>query len=223
MDIELRNVWYSYDKVNYVLKGVSLKLSSGLHIIAGPNGSGKTTLLKVASLIYKPTRGEVIVNNSNYWDLSPDNTSIRKEVVYVHEKALLIRGSVKNNLELGLKLRGINDDSTLKYFIERYSLSGVIRKDVRKLSAGQAKLVSIIRALAVKPKALLLDEPLNHIDVNNTALLIEDLTKLVRDGSTVVIATHYITPDLQEIADSMYEVVNGVLTSSSFRVRLSTK
>ncbi len=212
MDIELRNVWYTYDRVNYVLRDVSLKLSSGLQVIVGPNGSGKTTLLKIASLMYKPNKGTVVVDNSDYWSLNADDMlRIRRNIVYVHERALLIRGSVKTNLELGLRLRGIDSGDALEYFIDRYGISSIVERDAKKLSTGQAKLVSIIRALAVKPKALLLDEPLSHIDADKTSLLIEDLIKLSRYGSTVVLATHYIVPELQDALDNMYEIVNGVV------------
>ncbi|MEM0453086.1 MAG: ATP-binding cassette domain-containing protein [Sulfolobales archaeon] len=212
MEIELKNVWYTYDNVNYVFKGLTLRFSNGFHLIIGPNGSGKTTLLKIASLIYRPTKGEVFIDTHNFWNLDyGEMLLIKRNIVYVHEKALMIRGSVKTNLELGLKLRNINEDDVLRYFIDRYEIAGILHKDARRLSAGQAKLISLIRALAVKPKVLLLDEPLNHIDFNKVLLLLEDLIGLVKKGSTVIIATHYLIPELEKVITNIYEIVNGSL------------
>ncbi|MCS7108412.1 MAG: ATP-binding cassette domain-containing protein [Sulfolobales archaeon] len=212
MEVELRDVGYTYDGVNYVFKELTLRFSNGFHLIVGPNGSGKTTLLKITSLIYRPSRGKVLVENRSFWDLNNDEmTSIRRCFTYVHEKALLIRGNVKVNLELGLKLRNINDYNRLKYYIDRYGMVDILMKDAKKLSAGQAKIVSLTRALAVKPKVLLLDEPLTHIDYERSILIIEDLVKLVKEGSTVIVATHYLIPELKDYIDTTYEIINGVI------------
>lgn len=212
MEIELRNVWYTYDSLNYVLRDLTISFGNGLHLILGPNGSGKTTLLKIASLIYRPTKGEVLIDNRSFWDLNhEERMSIRRYVTYVHEKAMLIRGNVDDNLRLGLKLRDIEDSDALRYFIERYGISHLLKKDARKLSAGEAKLISLIRALVVRPKALLLDEPLTHLDIGKSVLIIEDLVRLVKEGVTVIVATHYLIPELESIVRNVYEIIGGNL------------
>jgi len=220
MEIELKNIWYSYDSYTYVLKDVNLVLREpGLYVVVGPNGSGKTTLLKILSLIIKPSKGSVLVNGRDFWVLSDDEKSlIRKSIVYVHDKPVLLRGSVRYNVELGLKLRGEKRGDEVLEYISRYGLREVLDKPVNKLSAGQAKAMTIVRALILKPKILALDEPFTFLDNTKVKLLIEDIQRIVRDGGIVVIATHYMYRDLEDISKNVIEVVNGeVATLSSVK------
>jgi len=220
MEIELKNIWYSYDSYTYVLKNVNLVLREpGLYVVVGPNGSGKTTLLKILSLIIKPSKGSVLVNGRDFWVLGDDEKSlIRKSIVYVHDKPVLLRGSVRYNVELGLRLRGEKGGDEVLEYISRYGLREVLDKPVNKLSAGQAKAMTIVRALILKPKMLALDEPFTFLDNTKVKLLIEDIQRIVRDGGIVVIATHYMYRDLEDISKNVIEVVNGeVATLSSVK------
>lgn len=215
MEIALRSVWHSYDGLTYALKDVSLTFRSpGVHVVVGPNGAGKTTLLKVVSLIIKPSKGLVLVNGQSFWDLDTSRRdAIRRAVVYVHDKPILVRGTTRYNVELGLKLRSEADDSTVDYYITRYGLKEVENKHVSKLSAGQAKTVSIIRALVLKPKVLVLDEPFTFLDSTRVALLLEDITKLAEEGM-VIVATHYMQKSLRSIASQVVEIINGEVSST---------
>ncbi|MCC6057381.1 MAG: ABC transporter ATP-binding protein [Desulfurococcaceae archaeon] len=220
MEIELKNIWYSYDSYTYVLKDVNLVLREpGLYVVVGPNGSGKTTLLKILSLIIKPSKGSVLINGRDFWVLGDDEKSlIRKSIVYVHDKPVLLRGSVRYNVELGLRLRGEKRGGEVLEYISRYGLREVLDKPVNKLSAGQAKAMTIVRALILKPKILALDEPFTFLDNTKVKLLIEDIQRIVRDGGIVVIATHYMYRDLEDISKNVIEVVNGeVATLSSVK------
>jgi ABC-type multidrug transport system ATPase subunit len=220
MEIELKNIWYSYDSYTYVLKNVNLVLREpGLYVVVGPNGSGKTTLLKILSLIIKPSKGSVLINGRDFWVLGDDEKSlIRKSIVYVHDKPVLLRGSVRYNVELGLRLRGEKRGDEVLEYISRYGLREVLDKPVNKLSAGQAKAMTIVRALILKPKILALDEPFTFLDNTKVKLLIEDIQRIVRDGGIVVIATHYMYRDLEDISKNVIEVVNGeVATLSSVK------
>ncbi len=212
MEVRLEDVWFSYDGRRYVLRSVNVELKGkGLHVIMGPNGSGKTTLLKIVSLIYKPTRGSVIVDGRSYWDLGPrERDSIRQHVVYVHDKPIILRGDVWYNVSLGLRLRGSDSYDYLEELVERYGVSELLRSNSRSLSAGQRRLISIIRALALKPRVLVLDEPFNHLDSGRVRMLLEDLTSMA-GSSLVVVATHYMVRELMSNATRLYELVDGSL------------
>ncbi len=212
MEVRLEDVWFSYDGRRYVLRSVNVELKGkGLHVIMGPNGSGKTTLLKIVSLIYKPTRGSVIVDGRSYWDLGPrERDSIRQHVVYVHDKPIILRGDVWYNVSLGLRLRGSDSYDYLEELVERYGVSELLRSNSRSLSAGQRRLISIIRALALKPRVLVLDEPFNHLDSGRVRVLLEDLTSMA-GSSLVVVATHYMVRELMSNATRLYELVDGSL------------
>jgi tungstate transport system ATP-binding protein len=212
LEVRLEDVWFSYDGRRYVLRSVNVELKGrGLHVIMGPNGSGKTTLLKIVSLIYKPTRGSVIVDGRSYWDLGPEERdSIRQHVVYVHDKPIILRGDVWYNVSLGLRLRGSDSYDYLEELVERYGISELLRSNSRSLSAGQRRLISIIRALALKPRVLVLDEPFNHLDISRVRMLLEDLTSMA-GSSLVVVATHYMVRELMSNATRLYELVDGSL------------
>jgi len=212
LEVRLEDVWFSYDGRRYVLRSVNVELKGrGLHVVMGPNGSGKTTLLKIISLIYEPTRGSVMVDGRSYWDLgSGERDSIRQHVVYVHDKPIILRGDVWYNVSLGLRLRGSDSYDYLEELVERYGVSELLRSNSRSLSAGQRRLISIIRALALKPRVLVLDEPFNYLDSSRVRMLLEDLTSMA-GSSLVVVATHYMVRELVGNATRLYELVDGSL------------
>jgi len=218
MEIRLVNVWHSYDGLSYVLRNINLELGSpGVYVLTGPNGAGKTTLLKIISLITKPTRGTVIVNGMDFWSLGErDRLILRAKVTYVHDKPILVRGSARANLELGLKLRGglSANHALVEYFVERYMLKEFLDKPASKLSAGQAKIVSILRALLLKPKVLALDEPFTFLDDTRAKLLIEDLLSAVSNGGVVIVATHYVHRELRARVKQVIELLGGEIVRS---------
>jgi len=216
MEVKLVNVWHSYDGSTYALKDINLAFNSpGVYALVGPNGSGKTTLLKVLSLIIRPSRGEVIVNGAKFWDLDEkEKSSLRGSVVYVHDRPILVRGSVRYNLELGLRLRRANvDGAILEHYVERYGLKDIEGKPAGRLSSGQAKLVSMVRGLLLRPKLLALDEPFTFLDSARASLLVEDLMEVAKSGGMVVIATHYMHKELRGCSRRVIELIDGEVAS----------
>jgi ABC-type multidrug transport system ATPase subunit len=215
MEVKLVDVWHSYDGFTYALKSANLAFENpGVYVLIGPNGSGKTTLLKVLSLIIRPSRGEVIVDGADFWSLDEkERASLRSSVVYVHDKPILVRGSVRYNLELGLRLRRAKvDEDVVERYVARYGLEGLESKLVSRLSAGQAKLVSIVRGLLLRPQLLALDEPFTFLDSARASLLVEDLVDIARNGGTVVVATHYMHKELRGCSKQVIELIDGEIT-----------
>jgi ABC-type multidrug transport system ATPase subunit len=215
MEVKLVDVWHSYDGFTYALKSANLAFENpGVYVLIGPNGSGKTTLLKVLSLIIRPSRGEVIVDGADFWSLDEkERASLRSSVVYVHDKPILVRGSVRYNLELGLRLRRAKvDEDVVERYVARYGLEGLEGKLVSRLSAGQAKLVSIVRGLLLRPQLLALDEPFTFLDSARASLLVEDLVDIARNGGTVVVATHYMHKELRGCSKQVIELIDGEIT-----------
>ncbi|MDM7275270.1 MAG: energy-coupling factor ABC transporter ATP-binding protein [Thermoprotei archaeon] len=211
MDVKLEDVWYTYDGVNYALSSVGMEFNgSGLYLVTGPNGSGKTTLLKVLALIHKPSKGRILINGVNPWSRGLTD-SIRSSLAYVHDKPLIVKGDVDYNISLGLRLKNLEvAEGSIGYYIERYGLSEFRKRDARSLSAGNRRIVSILRALILKPKMLIIDEPFNHLDVKKVELLIEDLRELSRN-TTIVMSTHYLYKEILECAKERYEIIAGRL------------
>ena len=196
VSIKLRGVWYRYVGGNdWVLKNISLTIEpKEVVVITGHNGSGKTTLLKITSLIYRPVKGEVLVDSNDFWSLEEDEKlMIRRKVVYVHEKPILLKDTVLGNVAYGLRIRGVGNDELLRRCKEVLEELGIWRlKDFNayKLSVGQTQLVAIARALVLNPEVLLLDEPYAHLDMRKKEVLTRVLSRRCREGMTLVIATH---------------------------------
>jgi len=193
--IELRGVSFRYPTGVLALNEVSLRIDSNVTVVLGPNASGKTTLLKVLGLIYRPFKGDVVVDGVNFWGLRDEDVRlrIRREVIYVHEKPLLMRGSVADNLMYGLLIREVPKDkafANVVEFLKRLGLNHILHKKPRELSAGEAQLVSIVRAAVLNPKYLLLDEPTANLDSSKRRLVLNLIREFTSGGSKVVIATH---------------------------------
>ncbi|MCS7136555.1 MAG: ABC transporter ATP-binding protein [Nitrososphaerota archaeon] len=191
--IELKKVSFAYMNED-VIKDASLTFGPGVTAIIGPNGSGKTTLLKLAAAIYRPRVGEVLIDGVNPWSVSEvSKVSVRRNVVYVHEKPIMLRGSVADNVAYGLRVRNLPDDEVVvrtEEALEALGIKHLAYEKARTLSAGQQQKVALARALAVRPKNLLLDEPTANLDKNGRETFTELIKELVRKGVCIAIATH---------------------------------
>lgn len=215
LKIYLRDVWFKYEpRGEWVLKRITIDFTRDkVVIIRGPNGSGKTTLMKIASLIYKPTAGEVIVNGKSFWSLDEgERNFIKRRVVFVHDKPLMLRGSVKYNVKYSLKIRGIDGEEAEKRYIEvaeELGLRSIEDKPSNGLSAGQAQLVAIARALVAMPEILFLDEPFAYLDSEKRDLLVEALRRRRKNGIGLAMVSHDIEDALRVGADLIVTMEKG--------------
>jgi ABC-type multidrug transport system ATPase subunit len=155
-----------------VLKNISASFP-GRVAITGPNGTGKTTLLRIITGLSRADSGEVHL------------PCRRNKVAFVSGETFLYPVlSVRENL----KLYG---GQTLDSLVQRFQLQEKLDARVETLSAGQKLRVSLVRALAVNPELLLLDEPLNTLDQEGRALLIEELSSF---KGRIVLTTHDLGP-----------------------------
>ena len=208
--IRLEKVWFRYGKGRWVLKDVTVEMGdAGITAVVGPNGAGKTTLLKIASIIYRPVRGRVIAFGTDPWVLGEgERLSLRRRVVYVHEKPILLRGTVERNVMFGLEIRGIRKEEAreiVRAVAEELGITELLGHDVRHLSAGQGVLVSIARALAVDPRVLVLDEPFAHLDYRRRGALLSLLRRLRDEGKGLIVSTHD-THLMMRVADKVVVV-----------------
>ncbi|ABU81653.1 ABC transporter ATP-binding protein [Ignicoccus hospitalis] len=157
-----------------VLKDVNLVLGPGKYWLSGPNASGKTTLLKTLSFLIKPVKGRVVAFGKE---------DARGEVVYVPPSPVLLKGTVLRNLEFGVRIRGSGDPL---WAAKKLGIEDLLHEDVSSLSSGQAALVTLGRALAVRPRALMVDEILSYLDEENKEVAL----KALDEAEVVVIASH---------------------------------
>ena len=148
-----------------VLGGVNLGVAQGEFVsLLGPSGCGKTTLLRIVAGLLGLDRGTVKLDGQDITTLPPH----RRDVGVVFQNyALFPHLTVAENVAFGLKARRRSADDTreaVKKFLELVHLSDFANRSVRALSGGQQQRVAVARALAVRPKLLLLDEPFSALD-----------------------------------------------------------
>lgn len=192
----LNNVSKSYgtDGGNRIpaLKGISLQLAGGeLLAVVGPSGCGKTTLLRLVAGLEEPDGGEILVADRPVNGVPPQ----QRDVAMVFQSpALYPELTVFENLALGLRIRGTPPAETRRRVgetAEWLGLTDCLQRLPASLSGGQQQRVALGRALARRPRLILLDEPLSQLDAPAREQLREDLVRLQRQlGATMLYVTH---------------------------------
>src|SRR6266576_217235 len=158
--LELVGVRHRYDG-RIVLDLERFAVASGAAVaIVGPNGSGKSTLLRLLALLERPSEGEVRLDGA----VASASPALRRRVTLVEQRPVLFRGTVRENLEYGLRARGIRRTKTIENVAERFALAPLLERRRHELSDGEVQRVAVARALAVEPEVLLLDEPVSSAD-----------------------------------------------------------
>jgi ABC-type lipoprotein export system ATPase subunit len=176
-----------------VLAGVSASFACGtLTAVVGRSGSGKTTLLHLLAGLERPDEGHVLVQGREIEALDrAGSAAVRREHVALvtQEPGLVPHLSARENVELGLLVRGLEGDPAAA--LAEVGLGARLDHRADRLSAGERQRVAIARALAAGPVLLLADEPTARLDQTNARAVGELLTKLAHEhGTAVVCATH---------------------------------
>jgi ABC-type lipoprotein export system ATPase subunit len=178
-----------------------------LHVIAGPSGSGKTTLLNLLAALDYPDEGEVWIGGERVDSLSADDAARfrRRMIGYVSQHSTLVDFlSARENVELGLRLRGFDEEESGRRavrWLDWVGLDKLAERRADRLSGGEQRRVALARALAPTPRVLLTDEPTAHLDRLSGRMVIRLLQDAVREtGTTVVAASH--DPDVIAAADA---------------------
>jgi phospholipid/cholesterol/gamma-HCH transport system ATP-binding protein len=179
-----------------VLAGLSLDVADGMNtVIIGGSGSGKSVTLKLIVGLLEPDAGRIEVDGLSVPDLGRDELAeLRSHIGYVFQFAALFDSmTVADNIRLGLAKRGL-DETTIRQRIEdsleTVELSGQEERYPAELSGGMRKRVGIARAVALRPRYILYDEPTTGLDPVTSAVM-DRLMQRTRDlGVTGVIVTH---------------------------------
>jgi len=226
--LELAGVRHAYEG-RVVLDLERFAVAPGALIaIVGHNGSGKSTLLRLLALVERPTAGEIrwdgaVVSSPRLRPRAP----ARRRITLVEQRPVLFRGTVRENLEYGLKLRdtartamnGIIGD-----VVGRLGLGPLLNRRRHELSDGEVQRVAVARALAVRPDVLLLDEPVSSADRAAANALYQALAaERAARALTVCIASHQLE-EAYRWADSIRALAEGRLSpvtpENLFRVDL---
>ena len=193
--IILENLTKSFGS-SRILSGLTLEVPDGQNtVIIGPSGSGKSVTLKLIMRLLEPDGGRVLVDGADVGELDRDElAALRGRIGFVFQFAALFDSmTVADNIRMGLVRRG-HDESTIRERIEEsldvVELGGCENKLPAELSGGMRKRVGIARAIALKPRYILYDEPTTGLDPV-TAALMDQLMIRTRDlGVTGLVVTH---------------------------------
>ena len=189
--IELRGITFAYGRGAPVLELPTLTIEPGVTLVVGPNGAGKSTLLRLIAGVEKPTRGTVSIDGDDLWE---HEVAARRRLAYVPEQPELTPyATIAEVLQLVAGLRGLPNDVVADALL-RTGLDGLMHRTVRELSMGQRRRAVLATALIGTPSVLLLDEPLETMDLGMRAFVQALARQQAANGGTVLIATHEIAP-----------------------------
>jgi len=220
--LELLGVRHRYDgRVVLDIERFAVTPGSGIAIV-GPNGSGKSTLLRLLALLERPSEGEVRLDGAAVSGAAP-----RRRITLVEQRPILLRGTVRENLEFGLQVRGIRRTEVnrkVETVAGRLGITPLLQRRRHELSDGEVQRVAVARALAVEPDVLLLDEPASSADRAAAQTLFRALAEeRARRPLTVCLASHQLE-DAYRWADDVRALAEGRLSpvtpENLFRVEL---
>ena len=206
--LTMNKLGFSYDS-NEALLVDHLSIEKGLTtVFLGSNGSGKTTILKILSGLLNPSRGSI----------NRDTADIKRESVMVHQVPYLFSGTVKYNIDFGLKIMKTaagRRNTIVQEALKQAGLLHLIHRKTSQLSGGEKHRLAIARAVAVEPEILILDEPFAHIDTESRKLIEQLIDGRSELGKTTILSTHDLT-SAYRLADRIIYLENGKIKEPEY-------
>lgn len=217
-DIIFKDVNFAYKEQKFdVLKNINLTIKKGERVgIIGKIGSGKSTLAKILLNLYEPSKGSVLVDNTDIRQIDP--VDLRRSIGHVPQEPFLFMGSIKDNITIGeqyatdeqilkaSQIAGVHD--FLGKHEKGYDL--IVGERGEGLSGGERQSVTLARAILSNPNILLLDEPTNMMDELSENLFKKKLLNIIQD-KTVIIITH--KPSLLSLVDRLIVIEDGKIVA----------
>lgn len=186
--------------------------------LVGPNGSGKSTLLYILNLLLPPTEGEIRFEGEPVHSNGVRREQVRRSMTMLLQRVYLFSGTVEQNVEYGLKVRGLPRRSRRQLVREALRRVGFEEGEGRsasQLSGGERQLVALARAMVLAPRVLLLDEPATNVDVKHVRQLESLIAQINRENGTTIIFTTHDLSHAYRLADEVLSLFNGNLVAST--------
>jgi iron(III) transport system ATP-binding protein len=192
------------------LAGITLRVEAGeIFFLLGPSGCGKTTLLRTIAGFYAPDAGRILFGDQDVTTLPPHK---RNTAMMFQSYALWPHMTVAKNVAFGLEERRVPSqeiDRRVKQALYSVKMEGYADRKIAQLSGGQQQRVALARALVIRPRALLLDEPLSNLDAKLRLEMRAEIRRVCKESGLTAI---YVTHDQKEalsISDRMAVLQSG--------------
>jgi tungstate transport system ATP-binding protein len=193
---------YSLNRSNLV-DNVDLTLqASGISVIMGFNGAGKSLLLRLLHGMLAPTKGTI------RWGGHAMCAAIRKRQAMVFQKPVLLRRSVRGNIDFILSVRGERDKTSRDRILDEVGLLTLARRPARRLSGGEQQRLALARALACRPDVLFLDEATASLDPASIRYIEAIVRNAAEAGTKIIFVTHDIG-QARRLADEVIFIHRG--------------
>jgi lipopolysaccharide export system ATP-binding protein len=221
--LEAKNLIKSYGS-RVVVKNVNVRVDSGEIIgLLGRNGAGKTTIFQMIVGLVKPDSGHIFLDDQEI-SRAPTNKRAMAGLTYLpQENSVFLKASVENNLRLALELQPYSKEERKKIIrdlLEEFGLLPLAEQPAYSLSGGERRRLEICRALVLKPKFLLLDEPFTGIDPLTILELQKILVRLKNKDIGVLLSDHNVR-DTFKIASRAYIIDEGEILIEDIPERIS--
>ena len=194
-----------------------LKISPASRVcFVGPNGAGKTSLLNVLAFLQLPYAGSLLYNGNTV--NAEDLPHLRQRIAYLQQKPYLLDYTVRNNIELGLKLRAIKaDERRVKAdnMMDELQIAHLAERNVQGLSGGEVQKIALARALVLEPEVLIMDEPMSYLDSESIRFLQDFLQHWQLEHQMTVLCTSHDRISASLFSDTVYSLMNGAVFESS--------
>jgi lipopolysaccharide export system ATP-binding protein len=209
--LEAKNLVKSY-KRRVVVKNVDIQIQSGEIIgLLGRNGAGKTTIFQMIVGLVKPDGGHIFLDDEDISQAATNKRAMAGLTYLPQENSVFLKASVRNNLRLALELQPYSREERKKItgeLLEEFGLSSLAGQPAYSLSGGERRRLEICRALILKPKFLLLDEPFTGIDPLTIIELQKILVRLKDKNIGILLSDHNVR-DTFKIAGRAYIIDDG--------------
>jgi ATP-binding cassette, subfamily C, bacterial CydD len=195
LDIEFKNVGFSYRTGEPVLKGIDFRLARGERVaLVGPSGSGKSTIARLFLGFDVPEEGAITVDGTDLREIGPENWFAR--IAWMPQAPTLFHGSIGDNIRLGqpgadeAAVRRAAAEANVAAFIERLpqGYDTIVGDRGQGLSGGEIRRVALARAFLKNADLIVLDEPTASLDPETAALIVEAVDRLARSRAMLIIA-----------------------------------
>ncbi|WP_113674306.1 ABC transporter ATP-binding protein [Vallitalea guaymasensis] len=211
--IECKDISFRYSNaIEPTLNKVSFSLhNGGVLAVVGPSGGGKSTLLRVIAGLETPYEGTLSINNKVVFNVNNNVKSEKRGIgMLFQDYALFPHMTVKKNIEYGIDhLPKRKRKQRLDEVLELVALGGYEKRYPHELSGGQQQRIALARALAPKPKLLLLDEPFSNLDTHLLKKVRDDLFNIIRKTNITTIMVTHNPEDAKAEADKIISIVDG--------------